>query len=143
MIRRLENTDRFLQIKFVYWSRKIRYIDETDTKSTAKVIDKMITDSKDHVDQEAVLRSRLLDMMIGDWDRHFDQWEFGTRDTGVGKLYFPIPKDRDQAFFNSDGLLAKAVSLSAMPYLQGFKKDYPNIIWFNWEERDFDRIFHE
>jgi len=114
---------------------------ETDTKSTQKVIDKIISDSKDHVDQEAVLRSRLLDMVIGDWDRHFGQWDFGTRDTGVGKLYFPIPKDRDQAFFNSDGLLAKAVSLSAMPYLQGFKKDYPNLNWFNWEERDFDRLF--
>ncbi|MEO8721276.1 MAG: BamA/TamA family outer membrane protein [Ginsengibacter sp.] len=114
---------------------------ETDTKSTQKVINKMISDSKDHVDQQAVLRSRLLDMVIGDWDRHFGQWDFGTADTGVGKLYFPIPKDRDQAFFNSNGILAKVVSLSAMPYLQGFKKDYPNLIWFNWEERDFDRLF--
>ena len=50
--------------------------DESDTKSTAKVIDKLIDDSKNHVDQEAVLRARLLDMMIGDWDRHFDQWRF-------------------------------------------------------------------
>jgi len=114
---------------------------ETDTKSTAKVIDKMVSDSKNHVDQEAVLRSRLIDMVIGDWDRHFDQWKFGTKDTGVGKLYYPLPKDRDQAFFNSDGLLAKAISLAALPYLQGFKKNYPDIKWFNWEERDFDRIF--
>jgi hypothetical protein len=114
---------------------------QTDTKSTQKVINKLISDSKDHVDQQAMLRSRLLDMVIGDWDRHFGQWDFGTTDTGVGKLYFPIPKDRDQAFFNSNGLLAKAVSLSAMPYLQGFKKNYPNLIWFNWEERDFDRFF--
>ena len=52
--------------------------DESDTKSTAKVIDKLIDDSKNHVDQEAVLRARLLDMMIGDWDRHFDQWRFGN-----------------------------------------------------------------
>ena len=116
-------------------------IDETKTKSDFDVVDKMIEDSKDHVDQQAVLRARLFDMVIGDWDRHFGQWDFGTSDTGVGKLYFPIPKDRDQVFFNSDGLLAKAVSLSAMPYLQGFKKNYPNINWFNWEERDFDRIF--
>ena len=115
--------------------------DEPDTKSTAKVIDKIISDSKNHVDQEAILQARLLDMVIGDWDRHFDQWKFGTNDTGVGKLYYPIPKDRDQAFFNSDGLLAKAISLAALPYLQGFKKKYPGIKWFNWEERDFDRIF--
>ena len=115
--------------------------EKSDTKSTEKVIDKMIQDSKNHVDQEAVLRARLLDMVIGDWDRHFGQWKFGTNDTGVGKLYFPIPKDRDQAFFNSNGLLARGISLAALPYLQGFKRDYPNIKWFNWEERDFDRIF--
>jgi len=115
--------------------------DRTDTKSTAKTIDKMISDSKNHVDQEAVLRARLLDMTIGDWDRHFDQWKFGTNDTGAGKLYFPVPKDRDQAFFNSDGLLAKGITFAALPYLQGFKRYYPNIKWFNWEERDFDRIF--
>ena len=114
---------------------------ETKTKSDFKVIDKLIEDSKDHVDQEAMLNARLFDMVIGDWDRHFGQWDFGTKDTGEGKLYFPVPKDRDQVFFNSDGLLAKAITISAMPYLQGFKKNYPNINWFNWEERDFDRIF--
>lgn len=115
--------------------------DETDTKSTAKVIDKLIDDSKNHVDQEAVLRVRLLDMMIGDWDRYFDQWRFGTNDTGVGKLYYPIPRDRDNAFFYSDGLFVKSLSLAALPYLQGFRKHYPNIKWFNWEERNFDRFF--
>jgi hypothetical protein len=115
--------------------------DNSDTKSTDKTILKITSDSKDHVDQEAVLRARLLDMVIGDWDRHFGQWKFGTRDTGVGKLYYPVPRDRDQAFFNSNGLLARAISLSALPYLQGFKKNYPDIKWFNWEERDFDRIF--
>ncbi|MEO9211444.1 MAG: metallophosphoesterase, partial [Ginsengibacter sp.] len=115
--------------------------EETDTKSTEKVIDKLIQDSKNHTDQEAVLRARLLDMVIGDWDRHFDQWKFGVRDTGVGKLYFPVPRDRDQAFFNSNGLLTKVLSFYTFHYLQGFKKNYPSIKWFNWEERDFDRIF--
>ncbi|MEO6894904.1 MAG: metallophosphoesterase [Ginsengibacter sp.] len=115
--------------------------EQTSTMSTEKVIDKVIKDGKSHEDQEAVLRSRLLDMVIGDWDRHFDQWKFGTADTGIGKLYFPIPRDRDQAFFNSNGLLMKVLSFYAFRYLQGFKSNYPSIKWFNWEERDFDRIF--
>ena len=115
--------------------------DGTDTKSTAKVINKVLGDSKNHVDQEAVLRARLLDMLIGDWDRHLDQWKFGTADTGVGKLYYPVPRDRDQSFFNSDGLLVKAAVIIALPYLQGFKKKYPDIKGFNWEARDFDRSF--
>jgi hypothetical protein len=116
-------------------------IDQNDIKSSAKVIDNILKDSKNHIDQEAVLRARLLDMMIGDWDRHPDQWKFGTNDTGTGKLYYPIPKDRDEAFFNSDGLFVRSLTVAALPYLQGFKKRFLNIKWFNWEERDFDRIF--
>jgi len=80
-------------------------------------------------------------MMIGDWDRHFDQWRFITTDTGVGKLYIPIPRDRDNAFFYSDGLFVKGLSVAALPYLQGFRKHFPSIKWFNWEERNFDRLF--
>jgi hypothetical protein len=115
--------------------------EESETKSTAKVVNKLLEDSKNHVDQETVLRARLLDMMIGDWDRYFDQWRFGVSDTGIGKLYFPIPRDRDNAFFYSDGLFVRALSIAALPYLQGFRKHFPNIKWFNWEERNFDRLF--
>lgn len=114
---------------------------EHDTKSTAKIVDKILEDSKNHIDQEAVLRARVLDMMIGDWDRHFDQWKFGTKDTGAGKLYYPVPRDRDEAFFNSNGVFVKGLSLAALPFLQGFKKHFYNIKWFNWEARNFDRLF--
>ena len=115
--------------------------DSSDTKSTAKIINEVIDDSKNHVDQQAVLRARLLDMMIGDWDRHFDQWRFGVSDTGVGKLYYPIPRDRDNAFFYSDGLFVKGLSIATLPYLHGFRRRFQSIKWFNWEERNFDRFF--
>ena len=74
-------------------------VDGTDTRSTAKVLNKLIDENDHRADQFAVLRARLLDIMIGDFDRHFDQWKWATSDTGKGKLYYPIPRDRDQAFF--------------------------------------------
>ncbi|HMD00541.1 MAG TPA: hypothetical protein VKH37_10320, partial [Ferruginibacter sp.] len=113
----------------------------TDTKSTGKVINKMIEDNDHHVDQESVLNARLLDMLIGDFDRHFDQWKWGTTDTGAGKLYYPIPKDRDQAFFNSNGLLLKIIAKRDMPFLQGFKSRIVDINGLNYVARDFDRLF--
>ncbi len=112
-----------------------------DTKSTNKVMNKLLEDNDHHIDQEKVLNARLLDMLIGDFDRHADQWKWGTSDTGVGKLYYPIPKDRDQAFFNSDGLLIKLFSKKQMPFLQGFKKNIRDINGFNYVARDFDRFF--
>ena len=112
-----------------------------NSKTTAKVINKLTDDHDNHTDQQAYLRARLLDNVIGDYDRYFDQYKWDTRDTGKGKLYYPIPKDRDQAFFNSDGLLINYLSKNQFKYLQGFKKNIPNVVWFNWEARDVDRIF--
>jgi Omp85 superfamily domain/Calcineurin-like phosphoesterase len=112
-----------------------------ETRSTAKVMNKMLEDNDHHIDQEKVLNARLLDFLVGDWDRHWDQWRWGTGDTGKGKLYYPIPRDRDQAFFNSDGLLIWYVSRRIIPFMQGFKKKIRDINGFNWEMRDFDRFF--
>lgn len=116
--------------------------DETETKSTQKVISKILEDNDNRIDQPQVLRARLLDMMIGDWDRHQDQWRWGTRDTGSGgKVYYAIPRDRDQAFFASDGLLLKAVSSKLFRYLKGFTPRVNDVNWFNWEMKDTDRFF--
>ena len=115
--------------------------DETDTKSTSKMMSKLSENNTHHVNQPAVLKARLLDMFIGDFDRHADQWRWGTSDTGKGKLYYPVPKDRDQAFFNSNGLFLRYLSRNEMPFLQGFKKDIDNINGLNYVARDFDRTF--
>jgi hypothetical protein len=115
--------------------------DSGDTKTTAKVFDKMIEENDHLPDQPMVLRARLLDILTGDFDRHFDQWRWGTRDTGKGKTYYPIPRDRDQAYFNSDGAVIRAISNRAMPFLRGFKYRIPNVNWLGYTARDFDRIF--
>jgi len=112
-----------------------------DTKSTNKVMNKMLEDNDHHIDQQKVLNARLLDFLVGDWDRHWDQWKWGTADTGKGKLYYPIPRDRDQAFFNSDGVILWYASRRIIPFMQGFKKKIRDVNGFNWEMRDFDRFF--
>ena len=101
--------------------------DGSNAISTNKVLNKLYEDNDHRVDQPLVLKARLLDMLIGDFDRHADQWRWGVADTGKGKLYYPVPRDRDQAFFNSDGLLVDFLSHEKMRFLQGFKKDITDI----------------
>jgi hypothetical protein len=38
-------------------------------------------------------------MLIGDWDRHYDQWRWAEYKKGQ-VIYRPIPRDRDQASQN-------------------------------------------
>ena len=117
-------------------------IDSSSTLSTATVFFKKMLDDNDKLPMQAeVLKARLLDILVADYDRHFDQWRWGTIDTGKGKLYYPIPRDRDQSFFYSDGKLLKFLSGRAMPFLKGFRPDIPKVEWLGYVARDFDRIF--
>ena len=116
-------------------------VPDADTKSTSKITNKLYEENNDKIDQKGVLKARLLDMLVGDFDRHADQWKWGTQDTGIGKLYIAVPRDRDQAFFNSDGLLLKYLSRQRMRFLQGFKKNITDLNGLNFVARDFDRFF--
>ena len=120
---------------------ELKDLDASDSKSSYKVFNNMREDNEKTIDQEAVLTARLLDILIGDFDRHFDQWKWIENDTGKGKIYFPEPRDRDQAFFRSDGLLVNAVSYRLMPFLKGFKKQIKTINAWNMVAKDFDRLF--
>jgi hypothetical protein len=35
-------------------------------------------------------------MLIGDWDRHYDQWRWAEYKKKGQVIYRPIPRDRDQ-----------------------------------------------
>jgi predicted Holliday junction resolvase-like endonuclease len=114
---------------------------KVNTITTAKVFNNMVEENNNRPNQPAVLKARLLDMLIGDWDRHFDQWKWFDEDTGKAVLYNPIPKDRDQVFYKSDGLLMKLVTGRIMPFLKGYRYNLPNVNWLGYTARDFDRIF--
>ena len=69
------------------------------------MIENLIEDNDNRVDQNFVVRNRLFDMWIGDWDRHDDQWRWAEFKEDNGSIYRPIPRDRDQAFFINEGFI--------------------------------------
>ena len=111
---------------------------------TEDVADKLEEDNDHRVDQKAVLRARILDMFVMDLDRHEDQWQFGATDNpgGKGKTFFPIPRDRDQAFYINRGVMPGLIKgRSLVPQLEGFKAQARSIERFNFAARNFDRFF--
>ncbi|WP_026755770.1 hypothetical protein [Sediminibacter sp. Hel_I_10] len=76
------------------------------------------------VDKRAVIRARLFDFLIGDWDRHAKQWGWVVQDLGDRKIARPIAADRDNAFFSNDGVLPKILSSRYLvPRLRPYDED--------------------
>lgn len=110
--------------------------------STDEIAEKLKEDNDDNVDQHALLKARILDMFVMDFDRHEDQWQWGAIDKDKGKTYFPIPRDRDQAFFINRGVIPGMIKWPwLVPQVEGFKPKANNINRFNFAARNLDRFF--
>lgn len=93
------------------------------------------------IDLPMLFQARLVDMLIGDWDRHGGQWKWGYRKQGDATYVYPIPVDHDQAFFHSSGILVTLVRPFTMKHLVGFKDNMHRIKKLNRKEWDFDKAF--
>lgn len=93
---------------------------------TSRLFEHLEHDSRHRVDSRAFLAARLMDVYVGDWDRHHDQWRWARFDSGSVHTWRPIPRDRDQAFARLDGLLVWLTGFY-WPQLVGFGDDYPSI----------------
>lgn len=114
-----------------------------DTKNTWHVVNEHLEKWKNRVDARSYLRARLMDILLADFDRHYEQWKWGKmpENGDSAETYYAIPKDRDQALFNSDGLLMDIASNQSMSYLKGLKKDIANVKSLGFVSRDIDAFF--
>ncbi|MFC6099848.1 metallophosphoesterase [Olivibacter domesticus] len=99
-----------------------------DSDNTPKMLSKLNHDNDDTYKAKTFLRARMLDLLIGDWDRHEDQWRWKDEGKEGDKDYLPIPRDRDQAFRVTDGFFPGIASKSwVLPTLQGFSSTIKHV----------------
>ncbi|GAA5219771.1 metallophosphoesterase [Membranihabitans marinus] len=127
-----------------YWKDADFFGNADKIISTIDLVNNLLEHPDHQVDEAWALRSRLFDFIIGDWDRHDDQWRWAKIDQPKGReLYRPIPRDRDQAFSKYDGLVP-AIARQTMPFmrqLQSFGPEIQSMKWTTWSARLFDRTF--
>lgn len=113
-------------------------------ESTSDMRKRLRKDEKYRVDEASFIRARLFDMVLGDWDRHQDQWRWSRFDRSKEEVIFrPIPRDRDQVFSNYDGAILDLLRLLAPPthQLQTFTPEMKDIKWLNAAGIKLDRSF--
>ena len=95
-------------------------------------------DPEERVDAPALLAARLMDMLLGDWDRHQGQWKWARLHASPRTAWLPIPRDRDRAFISHGGIILKLVGL-ALPNAIAFKGTYPGLRALTVNSLEFDR----
>lgn len=105
---------------------------------TDELFARMQEDPREQIDTRAFLTARLMDLLVGDWDRHAKQWKWIKVDEGKRAPWVPVPYDRDQAFVKYDGFLLM-LGRQNYPQLVNFSATYPSMLGLTWNGRELDR----
>ena len=123
------------------WEGEASLGHSTNIISTEKLQERLLKSPAVRVDEAAFLRARLLDLLVGDWDRHEDQWTWAEVRNDTTSLFRPVPKDRDQAFAKLDGVLPWIARRKwAFRKGQHFDHDIPDVKGLMWQGRNLDRL---
>jgi len=112
--------------------------------STNDVLQEIHKSGREVVDEPSYIRARLFDMLIGDWDRHEDQWRWALYKKEDGsEICKPIPRDRDQAFSIFDGSILGFLrcAVPSLRMMQSFDEELPSPKWFSFEPYPLDMTF--
>ncbi|RYY40528.1 MAG: hypothetical protein EOO08_05190 [Chitinophagaceae bacterium] len=111
---------------------------ESKTLNSEKALERIIDKGSARPEASSLLKARMLDLFIGDWDRHAGQWRWAER---PGGLLQALPRDRDQAFFFTNGVLPRLFQAAALKYLVSFEDDLRNWRGITFKSWPFDRFF--
>ncbi len=93
------------------------------------------------LDEAAYIKARLFDILIGDWDRHQDQWRWIEFEENGKTIYRPMPRDRDQAFSKmGDGFLLSTgmIFVPSIRLLRSYSGDLKDVKGVNLEPFPLD-----
>ncbi|NNE14897.1 MAG: hypothetical protein HKN51_07955 [Saprospiraceae bacterium] len=123
------------------WRDDSRFGNSKDIIGYVDLLENLRIKKNHHVDQKWVLKSRLFDLFIHDWDRHDDQWRWATFKDNDKTIYRPIPRDRDQAFYKFVGIIPWYISTFMMKKFKTMKGDVKDVKNLAFNAKHFDRYF--
>ncbi|MEJ8804213.1 hypothetical protein [Pontibacter sp. H249] len=112
-------------------------------KSTRSAITERLMDNDSKFDARFYLRARLLDMLVGDWSRHEDNWRWAELEhADKAYTYRAIPRDRDNVYYKfEDGIIPWFFKrLGFKPHFQTFRKNLKQVEKLNLSGRNLDEL---
>ena len=113
----------------------------TEVVQTDRIFEILEEDPRQRIETTELLKSRLIDLLVGDRDRSTNNHLWARFDDGSGGYRWrPVPRDRDQAFVQLDGFL-KGLARNYEPRLVPFGPEYPSVEGLSRNAWDIDRNF--
>lgn len=111
-------------------------------KSTRSMLESRLSDNTVKVDARFFLRSRLFDMLIGDWSRHEDNWRWAEFEEDDKTNFKAVPRDRDNVFYRLNDAVIPWIFMRAgfKPHFQTFRSNLKNVADLNRSGRNLDEI---
>ncbi|MEO5967890.1 MAG: hypothetical protein ABIP68_00840, partial [Ferruginibacter sp.] len=72
------------------WETSKNFGNAENIIGSPKLFERYLEDADNRIDQPLYLRSRLFDMLIGDWGRHDDQWRWAEYKKDGSRTFKPI-----------------------------------------------------
>lgn len=106
---------------------------------TERLLERVEEDTDHRVDARDYLTVRLMDLLVGDADRHADQYRWARYDQSERHVYRPIPRDRDNALVRHGGLLLDAARKVTTPKWTHFDEHLTHVRGLTLSGRELDR----
>ncbi len=106
--------------------------------STPQLFEKLDEDNSNYVDAREYLKTRMIDVFFGDWDRNIDKWGWAGNAEGAKTRWQPVPHDHDHAFSRYGGIASIVVS-GQIRQIKSCDESYPAMIDLTWSGRHLDR----
>ena len=114
------------------------FADADRVVGTERLLERLEEDPDERLDSRDYLAARLVDLVVGDWDRHADQWRWAGYEQDDRWTWRPIPRDRDNALSDYEGL-APAVARAFAPNLTRYGPRWRDLPGYIHLPSDLDR----
>jgi hypothetical protein len=114
------------------------FADADRVVGTERLLERLEEDPEERVDSREYLAARLVDLITGDWDRHADQWRWAGYERGDRWTWRPIPRDRDNAFSDYEGI-SSATARAFAPNLTRYGPRWRDLAGYFRLPSDLDR----
>jgi hypothetical protein len=106
--------------------------------STSAMLDSLEDNNLTSVDELQYLKARFIDILLGDWDRSTDQWQWISVYWHRRTIWKPVPLNHQQAFVRLNGLLPIIADM-AIPQLEHCGENISSVNNLTLTGRSLDR----